>query len=147
MKNLYEWPGNESGYGTCDSPEQLAVRYPKYEGYVLFNIVYRSQQPEEVIRYSHGGIYCAGWGWRKWGDYCGNFDIDGNYYPRYLCEANGTNGYPKIDIQYVFLCYKNPSNGDLNFMENSSDESYDVYYLKDGKTKNMEMKALAFHHA
>lgn len=80
-------------YGTCDNPEQLAVKFPKYGGVVHFMKVHRDRVNE--LR--------SGWRWHKWGAYFGDHKID---QIEYLNEANGEDGRPLINLQYVFYRHK-----------------------------------------
>jgi hypothetical protein len=77
-----------SDFGVCDSPEQFAKKYPEFQGPLYLTPVYRNKQP----RYE-------GWRWHKWGPYVGVFNISKM---EYLHEANGLNGNPQIDIQWLF---------------------------------------------
>lgn len=74
--------------GVCDSEMQFWSKYPNFIGRVDINPIYRSEQPSSY-----------GWRWHKWGPYIGNYNIRGI---EYLYEANGMNGKPKIDVQYIF---------------------------------------------
>lgn len=80
-------------FGTCDSPEQLAVRFPKYQGRVHFSKYVREHVKRSKL---HSGIRAS-----KWGDYCGEHkdDIDRI---EYLNEANGKEGRPLINVIYTF---------------------------------------------
>lgn len=99
MSEEDDFPGGWEPYGVCDSPEQFARRFPKYKGNVWFTVVKRVDQPEE-----------GGWRWRKWGDYVGEYAIDGSYSPHYLSECDGSNEYPVIDEQWLFYLEKDRDN-------------------------------------
>jgi len=99
-------------YGVCDSPEQLASKYPKYDGIVWMTVVRREEQCEQ-----------GGWRWRKWGEYVGNHTID---QVEYLSECNGDDGRPLIDEQYLFD-FDNPSGNVLGL------EPYRAYRMVGGK--------------
>lgn len=85
-------------YGVCDSPEQLAAKYPKYRGRVYFRTANRESQPKE-----------RGWRFHKYGPYVGKHNLIGI---EYLREANGKHGKPLIDETWMFhrhdkcgICY------------------------------------------
>lgn len=83
------WPISEpNSYGTCDYPEQLAEKYPRFKGVKYFTRFSRAEEPE---RY--------GWRWHRRGVYIGNYDIR---HIEYIFEADGVDGRPLIDHQYVF---------------------------------------------
>lgn len=111
-------------YGVCDSPEQLASKFPTYEGLVWMTVVRRSDQPAE------GG----GWRWRKWGTYVGIHIIDTVYngeYVQYLSQCDGEEDRPLIGEQYVFSVSK-PDNNVLGL------EPYRAYRVKDGQAQSTD---------
>jgi hypothetical protein len=72
---------DEIGYGVCDSPAQLAAKFPAHRGTVWMTVVLRSDQSE-----------WGGWRWHKWGQYVGDHVLDEEYL--YDC--------PHIDEQWLF---------------------------------------------
>ena len=100
-------------YGVCDSPEQLARRFPKYEGKVYLTEIRRCDQPKK-----------RGWRWRKQGHYYGEMDPEPEHVIQYLSEADGRKGRPYINEQWTFSRHQ-------------EDCSYGVqiYYFDNGKIK------------
>jgi hypothetical protein len=80
-------------FGTCDSPEQLAVRFPKYKGRVYFSKYVREDVKRSKLRTNIRPS--------KWGDYCGDHEDDIDRI-EYLNEANGKEGRPLINVIYTF---------------------------------------------
>jgi hypothetical protein len=74
--------------GVCDSPEQWAQENSDFSGQVWFVPVLRCEQPLK-----------DGWSWPYDHRYIGKFKLGSM---THLVEADGTNGNPKIDVQYVF---------------------------------------------
>lgn len=81
-------------YGVCDSPEQLARRFPEYKGTVYMEEMRREDQPAR-----------GGWRWREWGEYVGDLDPQPEHYVEYLYDADGEDGCPCIDSQWIFNRY------------------------------------------
>ena len=96
--------------GVCDSTDQFAQKYPDFTGEVWFTVVKRCDQPEKW-----------GWRWRKWGEYIGNYDIDFEY----LYDADGIDGKPEIDKQWLFYLDKCSNIGGL--------PNKIIYNVKNGK--------------
>lgn len=84
--------------GVCDSVQQLAEKYPLYNGIIYASVVYR-EQTRNAVR--------EGWRWHKWGEYVGDYDLSNI---EYLDEADGQNGRPLIDSQIVFNRHRLRSN-------------------------------------
>ena len=103
------------GFGVCDSPQQLAAKFPDFEGTVWLAVIRRSDQPD------YGGWR---WGWTKWGHYYGDLNYDD--WPEYLYDCDGEDGRPLIDEQYLFSVSQPTQNiGGL--------DSYISYLFKDGQ--------------
>jgi hypothetical protein len=111
-------------YGVCDTPTQLARRFPDFSGVLWMLPIYRADQDSEWD--DDIGCFLRGWRWRKWGPYVGEFDQVHYDEIEYLEEADGTNGYPPIDVQWVF------SNRKPGYME---DRRQRVEFAN-GKVKN-----------
>lgn len=110
-------------YGVCDSPEQLASKFPKFRGLVWITVVRRSNEPKD-----------GGWRWRKWGTYVGNYTVDRRYndeWVEYLSQCDGRNGRQLIDEQYVFSVRK-PENNVMGL------DAYQAYMLFDGKVEKTD---------
>lgn len=105
-------------FGVCDSPQQLADKFPTFRGIVWMTPIRREDEPKE-----------GGWRWRKWGDYVGEFTVDAPYngeWVTYLGQCDGKDGRQLIDEQYVFHTVK-PKQNVLGL------EAYRAYMIFDGK--------------
>lgn len=107
-------------YGVADSPEQLAkYLYEHKAGKKIYYMkcIKRSGEP------SYGG-----WRWHKWGQYIGEFNLPDDL--EYLYDANGKDGMPLIDEQWVFT--------------NQSSLFYDQTYLfESGKFRKIKQEAIS----
>lgn len=110
-------------YGVCDSVEQFASKYPHFEGIVNFTPVYREKQR------AYGS-----WRWHKWGPYIGIHDI---YDIEYLYEADGKEGRPLINEQWLF---------DLNSCQEvmGLDEAV-TKHIKNGVVKSISKYAISIN--
>ena len=90
-KEKHEQKFGMSINGICDSPEQLARRFPKFKGYVYLGDIRRKDQPKKKGFRAH-----------KWGT---NYSDIKNQ-PEYLYDANGKNGNPLIDEIWIFYRFK-----------------------------------------
>lgn len=107
-------------HGVCDSPEQFASRYAEHKGIVGFLCIERIHEPPTFgpwslkLEYSfkteqaenewkelvyQAGKIGKGWRWHKWGQYIGQHKLDGL---EFLSDANGEEGRPRIDEQWLF---------------------------------------------
>ncbi len=102
-------------FGTCDSPEQLAKRFPKYRGKVHFIMFARENVKKSKIR--------KGFRWHKYGEYCGDREADMDRI-EYLNEANGKQGRPLINVIYTF--------------DRRPRQSLESYQFKDGVATRIE---------
>jgi hypothetical protein len=108
------------GFGVCDSPEQLARKFPKFVGTVWLALVRRINQPSE-----------DGWRWLKWGEYVGEYDISN---VEYLSECDGKDGRPLIDVQYVFSTTVHKNSVSISL------EPYEAYTLECGRIESTGVK-------
>ncbi len=104
--------------GVCDSPEQLATKFPDFNGIVWITVVRRKDQTGD-----------HGWRWQKWGKYVGVYSVDEMHngeWVEYLSDCDGENGKQLIDEQYIFHVAK-PDTNVLGL------DPYRAYMLTNGK--------------
>lgn len=112
-------------YGVCDSPLQLAQKFPDFTGNVWFCEILRKNQQD------------GGWRWHKWGDYVGEYDLSNI---EYLSEANGEDGAPLIDVQYLFSNER--SDNFLPLQNVFGLPPYELYELDGGKVVRERIRVL-----
>lgn len=95
--------------GSCDSPEQLARRFPRFKGTVGLQL---EERCSDRIRKK------SGFRWRKFGEYVGEMLSKDVTDWKYINECDGRKGRPLVDETWSFVRCINERYGNSYWIEN-----------------------------